>query len=106
MKKLGFKEFLDEQHDGYIITSYKFPEDENFDFSEFYNRLANAGENNNNAITVSNYRFTYIISDPHAVLKDCFKQRAFHVTHRPGHLSRKGAECRLLQNRKYRTHFC
>ena len=46
MKKLGFKEFLDEQHDGYIITSYKFPEDENFDFSEFYNRLANAGENN------------------------------------------------------------
>ena len=43
MTKLGFEEFLDEKHDGYIITSYKFPKDENFNFSEFYNRLATEG---------------------------------------------------------------
>ncbi|KAK3595932.1 hypothetical protein CHS0354_032440 [Potamilus streckersoni] len=39
MRKLGFKEFLDSSHEGYIITSYRFPNDPNFDFKEFYSRL-------------------------------------------------------------------
>lgn len=39
MNRLGFKEFLSDDHHGYIITSYRFPKDENFNFQEFYNRL-------------------------------------------------------------------
>lgn len=39
MNKLGFKEFLSDEHDGYIITSYRFPNDPNFDFVDFYSRL-------------------------------------------------------------------
>ena len=39
MRKLGFIEFLSDAHDGYIITSYRFPRDPNFNFSEFYSLL-------------------------------------------------------------------
>eukprot|EP01135_Chromosphaera_perkinsii_P010007 Nk52_evm42s1992 gene=Nk52_evmTU42s1992 len=39
MKKMGFKELLDDSHEGYIITSYHFPKDPNFDFEKFYTLL-------------------------------------------------------------------
>ncbi|CAL1537566.1 unnamed protein product [Lymnaea stagnalis] len=39
MSELGFKELLDEKIAGYIITSYLYPKDPNFSFTEFYNRL-------------------------------------------------------------------
>ncbi|XP_014667500.1 PREDICTED: 2-aminoethylphosphonate--pyruvate transaminase-like isoform X2 [Priapulus caudatus] len=39
MTKLGFRELLDDSHRGYIITSYHFPNDPNFDFKTFYTRL-------------------------------------------------------------------
>ena len=44
MKRLGFKELLDETVQGYIITSYYYPSDPNFNFTEFYNRLNDKGE--------------------------------------------------------------
>lgn len=44
MKKLGFEEFLSPEHDGYIITSYKFPKDPHFDFKTFYYKLNEKGE--------------------------------------------------------------
>lgn len=43
MKKLGFKEFLNDDHSGYIITSYRFPTDPNFDFKTFYSNLSEMG---------------------------------------------------------------
>ncbi|ESP02956.1 hypothetical protein LOTGIDRAFT_110620 [Lottia gigantea] len=39
MKKLGFKELLDDKISGYIITSFLFPKHPNFNFKEFYSRL-------------------------------------------------------------------
>ena len=45
MKKLGFKEFLDDSHDGYIITSYHFPTHPNFNFTAFYQKLSDKGRN-------------------------------------------------------------
>ena len=39
MARMGFQEFLSSEHKGYIITSYHFPSDPNFNFEEFYNRL-------------------------------------------------------------------
>ena len=44
MKEMGFKEFLDDAHDGYIITSYYYPEDPNFSFEEFDTRLGSKGQ--------------------------------------------------------------
>ena len=44
MKALGFKEFLDDSHDGYIITSYFFPKDHNFSFKNFYEKLSDKGQ--------------------------------------------------------------
>ena len=43
MTRLGFQEFLDSSHKGYIITSYKFPTDKNFDFQQFYTKLNERG---------------------------------------------------------------
>lgn len=43
MKNLGFEEFLGPEHDGYIITSYKYPKDPNFDFKTFYSKLNEKG---------------------------------------------------------------
>ena len=37
---MGFQELLDERiHTGYIITSYHYPEEKEFDFKDFYTRL-------------------------------------------------------------------
>jgi len=44
MRRLGFKEFLSNDHKGYIITSFHYPDDDNFQFDEFYNRLRDMGE--------------------------------------------------------------
>ncbi|EDO36761.1 predicted protein [Nematostella vectensis] len=40
MRKLGFKEFLDDTHEGYIITSFFYPKHPNFDFTQFYKHLS------------------------------------------------------------------
>lgn len=42
MKKLGFIPLIDPEWQSPIITSFKYPND-NFDFSEFYNKLKEAG---------------------------------------------------------------
>jgi 2-aminoethylphosphonate-pyruvate transaminase len=39
MRRLGFEEYLDEEVQGYIITSFVYPEHENFVFESFYERL-------------------------------------------------------------------
>lgn len=44
MNRLGFREFLDDSHDSYIITSFHYPEDENFSFEEFDARLGEKGQ--------------------------------------------------------------
>ncbi|XP_065069699.1 2-aminoethylphosphonate--pyruvate transaminase-like [Rhopilema esculentum] len=44
MREMGFKEFLDDSHKGYIITSYFFPEDKSFDFKQFYQKLSDKGQ--------------------------------------------------------------
>ncbi len=43
MNSLGFRQFLDPQDAGYIITTYLYPDDPNFEFSQFYNRLYEKG---------------------------------------------------------------
>ncbi|GBF95286.1 hypothetical protein Rsub_08317 [Raphidocelis subcapitata] len=43
MARLGFEEFLAPEHQSYIITSFKFPEDPSFKFEEFYGALADRG---------------------------------------------------------------
>ena len=43
MKEMGFQEFLDSTHKGYIITSYRFPSDPNFIFKDFYSELSDLG---------------------------------------------------------------
>jgi len=42
MRKLGFKEYLEREKQGYIITSFLYPE-KNFDFKAFYNALNEKG---------------------------------------------------------------
>ncbi|XP_072023901.1 2-aminoethylphosphonate--pyruvate transaminase-like [Amphiura filiformis] len=44
MKAMGFKELLDDSHKGYIITSYYYPDQEKFDFKEFYTKLQSKGQ--------------------------------------------------------------
>lgn len=39
MQRLGFTEYLRREDQGYIITSFLYPEDKNFRFEEFYERL-------------------------------------------------------------------
>lgn len=39
MRKMGFKKFLDDTHEGYIISSYYNPKHPNYNFEDFYNRL-------------------------------------------------------------------
>ena len=43
MRNLGFKEYLSPDKQGYIITSFLYPDDENFDFDRFYNMLNEKG---------------------------------------------------------------
>ena len=44
MREMGFKELLEESVQGYIITSFYFPDHPNFCFEEFYSRLSNIGQ--------------------------------------------------------------
>ena len=39
MRKLGFKEYLSPEDQGYIITSFLYPDDSNFSFEKFYESL-------------------------------------------------------------------
>lgn len=43
MSELGFEEFLDSSHEGYIITSFKFPDHPNWNFNTFYSKLNDRG---------------------------------------------------------------
>lgn len=44
MKQFGFQQFLDEKtHHGYIITSFNYPNDSNFEFNKFYALLSDRG---------------------------------------------------------------
>jgi 2-aminoethylphosphonate-pyruvate transaminase len=43
MIKLGFQTYLDEDKQGYIITSFRYPEHPNFDFEAFYRLLNDKG---------------------------------------------------------------
>ncbi|MBN1806492.1 MAG: 2-aminoethylphosphonate--pyruvate transaminase [Sedimentisphaerales bacterium] len=40
MRKMGFKEYLSPANQGFIITSFMYPDDPNFTFEEFYKRLS------------------------------------------------------------------
>ncbi len=40
---LGFAEYLPPEKQSYIITSFRYPEHPNFDFEQFYSRLAARG---------------------------------------------------------------
>ncbi|XP_071793265.1 2-aminoethylphosphonate--pyruvate transaminase-like [Asterias amurensis] len=44
MKSFGFKTLLDASHEGYIITSFYFPQHSNFDFQDFYSGLKEKGQ--------------------------------------------------------------
>jgi 2-aminoethylphosphonate-pyruvate transaminase len=39
MRELGFEEYLTPEDQGYIITSFRYPQSPRFDFQEFYDRL-------------------------------------------------------------------
>ena len=41
---LGLQTYLDKKNQGYIITSFLFPEHENFDFTRFYESLHQRGQ--------------------------------------------------------------
>jgi 2-aminoethylphosphonate-pyruvate transaminase len=43
MQKMGFKAYLKPQDQGYIITSFYYPDHPNFNFREFYERLSEKG---------------------------------------------------------------
>ena len=43
MRALGFVEYLAPADQGYIITSYRYPQHANFDFDDFYQRLNERG---------------------------------------------------------------
>lgn len=43
MRALGFREYLHPEHQGYIITSFRYPTDPRFEFEAFYERLNDKG---------------------------------------------------------------
>ena len=43
MRNIGFAEYLTTEDQGYIITSFLYPESEKFNFEDFYNRLNEKG---------------------------------------------------------------
>lgn len=43
MRKMGFRLYLPDDLRGYIITSFLYPEDKNFNFNDFYRRLNEKG---------------------------------------------------------------
>lgn len=44
MKKLGFEEYLDREKQGYIITSFYYPDHPGFSFEKFYQLLSDKGQ--------------------------------------------------------------
>ena len=58
MRELGFVEYLKPEDQGYIITSFPYPEHPNFDFNEFYSRLNEKG---------------YVIYPGKVTQADCFR---------------------------------
>lgn len=43
MRNLGFSEYLEKEKQGYIITSFLYPDSDKFNFNEFYSRLNEQG---------------------------------------------------------------
>ncbi|MFQ5807942.1 MAG: 2-aminoethylphosphonate--pyruvate transaminase, partial [Phycisphaerae bacterium] len=43
MRALGFVEYLKPELQGHIITAFRYPDDPNFNFQEFYDRLNEKG---------------------------------------------------------------
>jgi 2-aminoethylphosphonate-pyruvate transaminase len=43
MQKMGFKAYLKPEDQGYIITSFHYPDHPNFNFQQFYERLSDKG---------------------------------------------------------------
>ena len=43
MQKMGFKTYLNPEDQGYIITSFHYPDHPNFNFQQFYERLSEKG---------------------------------------------------------------
>jgi 2-aminoethylphosphonate-pyruvate transaminase len=43
MQGMGFKTYLKPKDQGYIITSFNYPDHPNFDFQQFYERLSDKG---------------------------------------------------------------
>jgi 2-aminoethylphosphonate-pyruvate transaminase len=43
MKNLGFELYLPSEKQGYIISSYRYPKDSNWNFNRFYNLLNDRG---------------------------------------------------------------
>ena len=43
MRRLGFQLYLRPEHQSYIITSFYYPDDSNFSFETFYERLNRNG---------------------------------------------------------------
>ncbi|KAK7083007.1 hypothetical protein SK128_005786 [Halocaridina rubra] len=44
MVAMGFKELVDDSHQGYIITSFFFPQNPKFSFDTFYMKLSDRGQ--------------------------------------------------------------
>jgi 2-aminoethylphosphonate-pyruvate transaminase len=43
MRAMGFAEYVSPEHQGYVITTFMYPDDSSFDFDTFYNRLSRRG---------------------------------------------------------------
>lgn len=43
MRKLGFKEYVPEKFQSWIITTFRYPDDPKFDFNDFYQKLSDRG---------------------------------------------------------------
>ena len=43
MRAMGFSEYVQPQHQGYVITTFMYPDDPNFNFDLFYDRLSSRG---------------------------------------------------------------
>ena len=43
MEELGFEHYLAPEDRGHIITTYRYPAGDNFQFEEFYSRLSELG---------------------------------------------------------------
>jgi len=65
MGALGFSQFVQDECDGHIITSFKYPKDEKFNFPEFYDRLSQKGRGNYNSSIISLGTMKYISNGLH-----------------------------------------